>query len=91
MQIKTSILLRVILVVSMQNLKVLSEVSRLKVAVCNPGSIPYSVTDANGTSYGFDIGRHCFPFFYHELTYARNSKNFVQICGMKFTPECLPR
>jgi hypothetical protein len=30
--------------------------STLKVAICNPGSIPYANTNAGGSTVGFDAG-----------------------------------
>ncbi len=32
--------------------------STLKVAACNPGSVPYVDTDESGKLIGYDIGRH---------------------------------
>ena len=35
--------------------------STLKVAVCNPGQVPYATVQANGTLTGYDVG-DCLSF-----------------------------
>ena len=35
----------------------MSQQSTLKVAACNPGSVPYVTTDSNGNVVGYDIGK----------------------------------
>jgi hypothetical protein len=41
--------------------------STLKVAVCNPGQVPYAIVQANGTLTGYDVGNCLFcPYYFRS-------------------------
>lgn len=51
--------------------------STLKVAVCNPGQVPYATVQDNGTLNGYDVGKclscpnlSCLAFFMSPLAFA---------------------
>ena len=64
--------------------------STLRVAACNPGSVPYAVLDANGTSAGFDIGMTYDYSTLHTFGPRKDchANDFEQICGVRHMISC---